>query len=175
MFLVKSRPTGFFTSLWDFTFDMITPTGIHFWVLGGGETPRVSKEGSEIPRAHEGDMYDAKFEPHISFTHTLTLTLIYQKSGNGSSSTISRYEELPEMIHHHTANEEIANNIDRMRCFYEHCEREYEKSRKEYGLTQWNHMHHYVILLRYYTVLSKEEFEALFGHTLRIKWSIYDC
>ena len=28
--------------------------------------PRISKEGSEIPRAPEGGMYDAKFEPHIT-------------------------------------------------------------------------------------------------------------
>ena len=61
-----------------------TPTGFHFWASRGeisplvsplrdftfeywkGEIPRISKEGSEMPRGPEGGMYDAKFEPNIT-------------------------------------------------------------------------------------------------------------
>ena len=43
-----------------------TPTGFHFWVFWKGEIPRISKEGSEMPRGPEGGMCDAKFEPNIT-------------------------------------------------------------------------------------------------------------
>ena len=41
--------------------------------------PRISKEGSEIPRGPEVGMYDAKFEPHITHVEKFCLEKIFWK------------------------------------------------------------------------------------------------
>ena len=47
----------------NFTFFQYFVWNIEYWK---GEIPRISKEGSEMPRGPEGGMYDAKFEPNIT-------------------------------------------------------------------------------------------------------------
>ena len=66
IFLVKSRLRGFSHPYGISLLIWYHPYGISLLSIGGGEIPRISKEGSEIPRAPEGGMYDAKFEPHIT-------------------------------------------------------------------------------------------------------------
>ena len=66
IFLVKSRLRGFLHPYGISLLIWYHPYGISLLSIGRGEIPRISKEGSEIPRAPEGGMYDAKFEPHIT-------------------------------------------------------------------------------------------------------------